>query len=335
MPFGFWKRLLTLLHRGKMEPASPPSEPAPPPAEEAEGEKPTAPLPLSTPEPTDETSTPATPLLYPPQFRVGVAQSRGRVRANNEDALLAWTLTAAGGERSVLGGLFIVADGMGGHLHGERASQAALYTFAYALHRHFFLPWLQNWEQPPPEALPNLEAALEQANQAVQVMAAGGGTTLTAALVWKERLVLIHVGDSRAYLLTPKGELRRISKDHSVVARLVEQGDLSAEEAAHHPQRNMLYQALGQPTPLNPHVHLDTLPPGGTLLLCSDGLWDEIPEARLAALLQAYRQDPIEAAQRLMAEAEMAGGHDNISVVVVYRLPMHPADLTAASRPSA
>ncbi len=292
--------------------------PAEPPGTE-EAEPATAPL---KPLPAEEAPTPHPLPLYPPQFRVGAAQSRGRVRPNNEDALLTWTFTAAGGEQPFLAGLFVVADGMGGHLHGERASQAAVYAFAQALHRSFFLPWLGNWTAPPPEALPTLEAALHAANEAVQREAQGGGTTLTAALVWGERLVLIHVGDSRAYLLTPEGELRLISRDHSLVARLVEQGDLTPQEALHHPQRNMLYQALGQPTPLDPYVHLDTLPPGSTLMLCSDGLWDEVPDERIAAILKAYRQEPVEAAYRLVAEAENAGGHDNITVVVVYRLPL-------------
>ncbi len=300
------------------------------PASEDEEVKPTRPLPqeeLSSSEPEETVATPKAWAVYPPQLRVGVAQSTGRLRPNNEDALLTWTFSSAGGERAFWGGLFIVADGMGGHIHGELASQQAVYAFARALLQSFFLPWFRDWDQPPPEALPTLEAALEHANEVVRSTAMGGGTTLTAALMWGERLIIIHVGDSRAYYLSPQGVLEVLTVDHTVVARLVERGDLTEEEASLHPHRNMLYQALGQTDPLNPDVHTRTFQPGATLLLCSDGLWDEVPEERIAAVLKAYRSDPVQAAHRLVAEAEEAGGRDNITVVVIQRVPSYTSVL--------
>ncbi len=281
----------------------------------------TAPAPTGPgePEPQVDEDTPQAVAVSPRQLRVGVAQSVGRVRENNEDALFTWTFAASGDERTFWGGLFIVADGMGGHMHGEQASQHAVYTFAQEMLRRFFLPWLGDWEHAPPPALSTLDAALEQANLAVREHAQGGGTTLTAALVFRERLVLIHVGDSRAYLLTPEGHLQRLTTDHSVVARWVEQGELTPEEAAHHPQRNVLYQALGQET-LAPDVVTERFPPGSVLLLCSDGLWDELPEERILQILQAYRQDPVVAAHVLVHEAERAGGRDNITAVVIQQV---------------
>lgn len=272
-----------------------------------------------------EAITPLSLAVQPRQLRVGVAQSAGRLRHNNEDALFTWSFTAAGAEQAFWGGLFIVADGMGGHLHGEQASQFAVYTFAHALLKGFFLPWLKNWEQPPPDALPSLETALELANQAVREHAQGGGTTLTAALIWRERLLLIHVGDSRAYYLSPEGQLQVLTTDHSLVARWVAQGELTPEEAAQHPQRNMLYQALGQDT-LAPDVSIEIFPAGGVLLLCSDGLWDELPQDRIAALLQAYRHDPVAAAQHLVREAEAAGGRDNITAVVIHQVSSYTSE---------
>lgn len=297
---------------------------------EEEAVKPTRPLPPGegqSIEHQEATETPKSWAVYPPQLRVGVAQSTGRLRPNNEDALFTWTFAGAGGHQAFWGGLFIVADGMGGHSHGELASQFAVYTFAQALLQSFFLPWLQEWQQPPPDALPTLEAAIEHANRKVQAMALGGGTTLTAALLWGERLVIIHVGDSRAYYLSPKGAFELLTADHTLVARLVAQGDLTKEEAAYHPHRNMLYQALGQSEPLNPDVHTRTFPPGSVLLLCSDGLWDEVSENRIADILKSYRGDPIQAAHILVAEAEQAGGHDNITAVVIQRVPSYTSVL--------
>ncbi len=298
--------------------------------DEEEAVKPTRPLapqeaqPVS---PQEVSETPKAWAVYPPQLRVGVAQSAGRLRPNNEDALFTWTFASAGSHQAFWGGLFIVADGMGGHSHGELASQHAVYTFARALMQSFFLPWLEDWQQPPPEALPTLESALEKANRMVQATALGGGTTLTAALLWGERLVIIHVGDSRAYYLSPQGTFELLTMDHTVVARLVTQGDLTEEEAAYHPHRNMLYQALGQREPLNPDIHTRTFPPGSVLLLCSDGLWDELPESRIADILKAHRGDPIQAAHILVSEAEQAGGHDNITAVVIQRVPSYTSVL--------
>lgn len=302
-----------------------------PTEDQAEAMKPTRPLSPGSASPTslqqEPAKTPEARTVHPPQLRVGVAQSPGRLRPNNEDALFTWTFTGAGNHQAFWGGLFIVADGMGGHSHGELASQHAVYAFARTLLQTFFLPWLEEWQQPPPEALPTLEAALEHASRRVQATALGGGTTLTAALLWGERLVIIHVGDSRAYYLSPQGTLELLTMDHTVVAHLMARGDLTEEEAAYHPHRNTLYQALGQTEPLNPDIHTRTFPPGSVLLLCSDGLWDEVPESRIADILKSYGHDPVQAAHLLVAEAEQKGGHDNITAVVIQRVPSYTSVL--------
>jgi len=143
----------------------------------------------------------------------------------------------------------------------------------------------------------------------------GGGTTLTGALIVNDRAVLAHVGDSRAYL-HHDGVLRQITKDHSYVDKLVEMGQLTAEEAASHPQKNVLYRAVGQEGQLEVDTHLETIPPGGRLLLCCDGLWSMMSDDDVRRILGSA-PTPQAACDQLVETANAAGGRDNITAVVV------------------
>ena len=143
----------------------------------------------------------------------------------------------------------------------------------------------------------------------------GGGTTLTAALVFGRRLYLTHVGDSRAYLMVDN-ELKIVTDDHSFVHRLQVSGQITEEEAAVHPQRNMLYRAVGQGGNLEVDTFTSTLPENGMLMLCSDGLWGLIPDDVIAHVLG--QQLPLETlTEQLVSLGLKAGGHDNISTVIV------------------
>ncbi len=124
-----------------------------------------------------------------------------------------------------------------------------------------------------------------------------------------------HVGDSRAYVFA-EDMLRQITHDHSLVDRLVEMGQLSPEEALHHPQRNVLYRAVGQGDGLEVDTHVETMPAAGRLLLCSDGLWGMVDDEHIAAILAAA-SSPQQACDALIEAANHAGGKDNITVVVV------------------
>jgi serine/threonine protein phosphatase PrpC len=242
----------------------------------------------------------------------------GRVRTHNEDVLLAFQGELAGLESMPHFGLFVVADGMGGHALGERASGIAARTVAKEALSQIvpFLLAMPDSDPDRPSLLEIMERAMNAANQAVFAgVPEGGGTTLTCALLIGEQLVLSHVGDSRAYLIMPDS-FEQLTRDHSLVQRLQELGQLSAAEAAVHPQRNVLYRAVGQGDGLEVDVESHRLPPGGSLLLCSDGLWGLVPNERIQMLI---RQAPsLQAAcEALVAAANAAGGPDNITAVMV------------------
>ncbi|MBV9043352.1 MAG: Stp1/IreP family PP2C-type Ser/Thr phosphatase, partial [Acidimicrobiia bacterium] len=206
--------------------------------------------------------------------------------------------------------LFVVADGVGGHKAGEVASQTAVETLQHA------------FTEPTTE---NLVEAVKTANRTVWNLAEansdqrGMGTTLTAiALVddgGEDRLAIVNVGDSRAYLLQ-QGQLEQLTEDHSLVEQLVREGQLTPEEAQVHPQRSIITRALG----LDPDVEVDSweLTPykGDRLLLCSDGLTNEVSDADIATTLRTVG-DPEEAAKQLVDAARDHGGNDNITCVVV------------------
>nr|BFD85014.1 hypothetical protein StreXyl84_44150 [Streptomyces sp. Xyl84] len=162
-----------------------------------------------------------------------------------------------------------------------------------------------------------LEDALQDATRAVADAAGGeeAGTTLTALLWTGSRLALVHVGDSRAYLLRGGG-LFRVTQDHTVVQAMLDEGRLTPEEAVSHPQRALLLRALdGGGTPPVPDLRLHDPLPGDRYLLCSDGLSAVVPDDRIQALL-ARAADPDAAVRSLVEAANTAGGPDNVSCVV-------------------
>jgi serine/threonine protein phosphatase PrpC len=225
----------------------------------------------------------------------GAATDVGRVREGNEDAYLVDDAT----------GLVAVADGMGGHRAGEVASATALEALRAAI----------THGRP-------LRESMQDANEAVFTKSLtdeelrGMGTTLTAATLVTGGTVLVgHVGDSRAYLLHD-GELRQVTVDHSLVEELVREGRLTADEAAVHPQRSIITRALGVDASVEVDVYPVELAPGDRLLLCSDGLTGMVQAETIAATLRR-EEDPARAAAALIDAANVAGGEDNITAVVV------------------
>jgi PPM family protein phosphatase len=232
--------------------------------------------------------------------RSGSATDVGRVRNKNEDLAL---------ENS---SLFAVADGMGGHAGGEVAARVAVDTLQRTFEREPTAHGLL-------DAVVAANAAVWRASQGSRDLR-GMGTTLTvAALVQNEDgqdvVVLANVGDSRAYVAAD-GQLVRVTADHSLAEERVRQGVMTEAEAAVHPHRHILTRALG----IGPGVDVDLwelrLQEGDRLLLCSDGLTNEVDDDRLTELLAAHG-DPSEAATALVAEANRRGGNDNITVVIV------------------
>jgi serine/threonine protein phosphatase PrpC len=217
----------------------------------------------------------------------------GLVREGNEDSYLT--------EEP----LFAVADGMGGHRGGEVASQLAVET----LEKRF------------KQGAGDLPDQVQEANRVVfersvvDEKVAGMGTTLTAALVEADRVRLAHVGDSRAYLLRD-GDLRLLTEDHTLVHRMVTEGEISKEEAQTHPQRSVLTRALGVDNVVDVDDDTVQVRPGDRLLLCTDGLTSMVSERAIEEALRAV-PDPQEAAQQLVELANEGGGTDNTTVVVL------------------
>lgn len=271
-------------------------------------------------EPIPGLTLPAESDMDPPQLMAGCAQSVGRQRDHNEDALFSLTTTMANNSSNLAFGLYIVADGMGGHQHGEIASETATRAMAEYIIRHLYTPLFSISPQPPDESLQEImQAGVQTAHEAITKSITGGGTTLTTVLILGKQMIIAHVGDSRVYSINPNGSMKSLTRDHSLVKRLEELGQLTAEEAAIHPQRNVLYRALGQGEPFEPEIILGPLPSPGHILICSDGLWGLVSEIRMGDII-IHAETPQQACQELVAAANGAGGPDNITAILV-RLP--------------
>lgn len=250
------------------------------------------------------------------QLIAAAGQSVGKQRELNEDSLLNLTATMAGNSGNLPFGLYIVADGMGGHQFGEVASNAAIRTVAGHILRKFHSYLFQIKADTMDESFQEIMlGAVNEAQKIIQREAPGSGTTLTAALVLGQQITVAHIGDSRAYFVYPDGRIETITRDHSLVKRLEELGHISAEEAENYPHRNVLYRALGQGDVVEPDVFNVSFPQPGTLMLCSDGLWGVVAEQDL---VRTVNESPNlqRACQNLVTAANMAGGPDNISVIL-------------------
>lgn len=252
-----------------------------------------------------------------PGLHVGKLSDIGRIRERNEDSFYVVESLLQHNDGQEPFGLFIVADGMGGHQKGEVASSMAVRTAAECILKDIYLSYLANRNigaanRPINEVLVE---AVESANQAVQEAVPDGGTTLTIAVVMGHSAYIAHVGDSRAYWFN-HGNLKQVTKDHSLVQRLVELGQETAEGALTHPQRNVLYRAIGQGTAMEVDIYVQHLPPGSSLLLCSDGLWGPVKHEILGEIMSTSAT-PQEVCNRLISTANKNGGEDNITAVIV------------------
>ncbi len=216
-------------------------------------------------------------------------------------------------------GIFVVADGMGGHQFGREASIHAIEKIV----EHILAPLMDGTVLSEEAVLELLKESVIHANAALYGrnlrQHADMGTTVTAALVTGDIAHLVNVGDSRIYHLQPNFPLRQITLDHSVVAGLVAAGVIKPDDIYTHPKRNQIYRSLGEKEEVEIDAFRIALQPGDMLLLCSDGLWEMVRDPRLEALLRVH-PEPQQVAYALIEEANSNGGVDNISAVVVKML---------------
>ncbi len=264
-----------------------------------------------------EIAPPCDNQLELPQLIAGCGQSVGKQRDHNEDALFTLTTMLASDTTQIPFGLYIVADGMGGHQHGEVASGVAVRALASYVTSRLYLPLFSLIPEPPSDSLQEImQDGILEAHRAILKHAPGGGTTLTAVMIMGSQMTIAHVGDSRAYTVHPDGYMQVLTRDHSLVKRLEELGQITSDEAAVHPQRNVLYRALGQGEPFEPDIGTFPLTHSGCLLICSDGLWGTVSDKDMAKIVLANPSPQI-ACQKLLDSANETGGPDNITAVLV------------------
>ncbi len=231
----------------------------------------------------------------------------GKVRENNQDY---YDVSAIDDETK----LYILADGMGGYNGGEVASKLATESAKEYIHKNF-----EKNNKGRDEILQLVKDAALYANRVVfeksnkEKDLEGMGTTLEICLIYNNKAYIGHIGDSRIYRIR-KGVMRKLTKDHSYVQKLVEDGTITREEANTHPKKNMLIKALGCMPYVEPDIRGRNLEENDILIMCSDGLTNMISEEKIFEIVQ---NNPENAVNELVDEANRLGGYDNITVVII------------------
>jgi protein phosphatase len=253
-----------------------------------------------------------------PEIHVVKRCEVGAIRERNEDACLVFISDTGGSFPIVPFGLYVVADGMGGHQNGHIASKIASRLVAQKIIHKIYIPLLQeddNHVQAPIQEV--MTEAVQAAHRALYDPdpEQDGGTTLTAALILGRRLYIAHVGDTRVYMKTAE-KFETLTIDHSLVQRLRDVGQLTDEEATFYQYRHILLRALGQGEEIEVDTYTRLLPKSGTLLLCTDGLCGMVSDSEMENILD---QDVSleQMADNLVEAAMTAGGYDNITAILV------------------
>lgn len=252
---------------------------------------------------------------------VGAITNQGIVRTNNEDSIYAFFSKLEDTDTLPAFGVVIVADGAGGHLNGEVASSLALRTIAKRVIEQIYLPMLNKEDMNDldrPTTSDVIMKAIQEADTLVRAQVKDGGCTCTVGVITGNILNVGHVGDSRLYVMSDN-EFERVTRDHSVVGRLIEIGQVEPEEAKTHPQRSVLYRGVGMghdDGDMDVDIMRKRLKTGDHILLCSDGLWDMVDDDVIKEIVLGS-DTPQHACKKLVTKANMQGGEDNISVIVV------------------
>jgi serine/threonine protein phosphatase PrpC len=294
-----------------------------PPANGYDSAEPETTLPYNTQEPQSHNLSLAVGYLTDPGIK--------RKHRPNEDSLFAMQGARTNNSLPQEFGLFVVADGMGGHANGQDASRLAIQTII-----NYILPRISASNQMDDDALLNLlRDGVQCANEAVHQRnleeRADMGTTMTASLIAGSIAYVANVGDSRTYLYHEPQGLTKITHDHSVVASLVEAGIIKPDDIYTHPKRNQIYRSLGEKPAVDIDAFRVSLQVGDKLLLCSDGLWDMVRDPEIERIISVPEPDPALTGKNLIQAALVGGGEDNVSVIVVV---LSEAEPSIANQPS-
>lgn len=250
-------------------------------------------------------------------LRVGYRTDVGRLRQLNEDSLLSLELGFSNRSKDYTVNLFIIADGMGGHENGEVASGLLVHTMTWNVYQSLLrddmpggsLDDLETW------LVEVVKAGNRQVYERAQQTGSDMGTTVVAALFVDHRAMIAHVGDSRAYHLGTTG-IRQLTIDHSLVERLVAAGEITRQQARHHPHAHVIIRTIGDEPTVEVDVTHQQLAQGDSLVLCSDGLSGMINDETIHQLVVGA-ESPQAACEALVAAANAAGGEDNVTVIVI------------------
>lgn len=236
------------------------------------------------------------------RIECGARSDQGKVRASNEDSYIA----------NAQNGLFVVADGMGGHAAGEVASKIAITSIEKTISSC----------EPGSNHQDIIELAIQEANarvfetQRLKPEFRGMGSTLTLLLFQDNQYHVAQVGDSRAYLLR-NGVLNQLTQDHSIVWPLYQSGILTKEDLSRHPQKNLITRSIGTHPQVDADMQSNDALEGDIFLLCSDGLTDVLSDQDISRILSREGKSPQQLCELLVDEANAAGGPDNVTVVVI------------------
>ena len=258
------------------------------------------------------------------QIDASMRTDQGRVREHNED-FIACREPASPPEETKNGWLYIVADGVGGADAGEIASQ---YATERTLYHYLADDQTEDWGERLVQAMQEANTELRQL-MTEQALGSRMATTMVAVVLQDDKAIIANVGDSRAYHWR-NGFLKQVTKDQSLVARLLEEGAITEEEAINHPRKNVILHSLGSENSPQIDIYELALMPGEQLVLCSDGLTRHVSDEEIAALVT--EQTPDQATEKLIRLANERGGEDNISVAVL-RIGEQPTDVSDSSRP--
>lgn len=246
-----------------------------------------------------------------PERERGWAVDKGKRRSHNEDSVAGVELTLNDGDVEKSVGIYALADGVGGESYGEVASNIAVHTVTEKIMEQL------NDSEAPFEADYEtwLRNAVEAANQEIYLDYKEMATTLVTMILVDQMAYIANVGDSRAYRLDDDG-MQQVTEDQSMVQVLVNAGVIQEDEAVNHPYKNVLNQAVGDEEIVLPDFYITALEEGGYLLLCSDGLTNELDDNTIYSIVM-NSSSPQEACDELIEQANLKGGRDNISVLIV------------------